>query len=77
MTVTAVGAEPAENAEPETGVSIPVARFTEYPDTLFPELFATYKKLPEGSKLNEKGVDTPANGELGNCLSFPVFGFRL
>jgi len=54
-----VGPEPAANGEPGTAVSAPVVRFTEYPDTLFPESFATYRKLPERSKLNEYGADTP------------------
>jgi hypothetical protein len=59
MTVTPVGPEAVANGEPGTGVSAPLVRFTEYPDTLDPESFATYKKLPDRSKLNEYGADTP------------------
>jgi len=77
VTVTAVGADPAEKEDPGTAVSAPVVRFTENPETLFPELFTTYKRLPDRSKLSENGVNTPPNGEPANCFNFPLFVFRL
>ena len=71
--MTKVGAVPA--ATVPIAVRAPVVASTEYEDTLFEPLFATYKNLPSGESVIHSG-NCPA-ATVPEALSAPVAGSRV